>query len=126
MAKSSDLKAKMQPAPDETKLTARQAMRLSQLTGVDANNLQGRTIAELMHLDIQDKGRLVGRVLAEVLPGGVMPEVTSRVVTSDAAPNGLATVLDMQQVGTTRYFDAAGFPGRTVGLSSTALPGATQ
>jgi hypothetical protein len=86
----------------------------------------GRTIAELMHLDIQDKGRLVGRVLAEALPGGVMPEVTSRVVTSDAAPNGLATVLDMQQVDTARYFDAAGFPGRTVGLSSTALPGATR
>jgi hypothetical protein len=86
----------------------------------------GRTIADLMHLDVQDKGKLVGRVLTEVLPGGAIPEVTSRVVTSDAAPNGLATVVDMQQVGTTRYFDAAGFPGRTVGLSSTTLPGATQ
>ncbi|HEX8829206.1 MAG TPA: alkaline phosphatase family protein, partial [Xanthobacteraceae bacterium] len=85
----------------------------------------GRTIADLMHLDIQDKGKLVGRVLTEVLPGGAIPEVTSRVVTSDAAPNGLATVLDVQQVGPTRYFDAAGFPGRTVGLSSVALPGAT-
>jgi hypothetical protein len=29
-------------------------------------------------------------------------------------------------VGNTCYFDAAGFPGRTVGLSSTALPSATQ
>jgi hypothetical protein len=86
----------------------------------------GRTIAELMHLDTKDKGKLVGRVLTEVLPGGAIPEVTSRVVTSDAAPNGLATVLDMQLVGMTRYFDAAGFPGRTVGLSSTTLPGATQ
>ena len=47
VAKSSDLKAKTQPAPDEIKLTARQAMRLSQLTGVDAKNLQGHTIAEL-------------------------------------------------------------------------------
>jgi hypothetical protein len=27
------------------------------------------------------------------------------------------TVLDYQAVGKTRYFDAAGFPGRTVGLS---------
>jgi type I phosphodiesterase/nucleotide pyrophosphatase len=86
----------------------------------------GRTIAELMHLDVQDKGKLVGRVLTEALPGGGIPEVTSRFVSSDAAPNGLATVLDMQQVGTTRYFDAAGFPGRTVGLSSTGLPGATH
>jgi hypothetical protein len=32
----------------------------------------------------------------------------------------------MQLVGNTRYFDAAGFPGRTVGLSTTALPSATQ
>ncbi len=86
----------------------------------------GRTIAELMHLDVHDKGNLVGRVLTETLPGGAVPEVTSRVITSDAAPNGLVTVLDAQQVGTTRYFDAAGFPGRTVGLSSTSLPGATQ
>ena len=86
----------------------------------------GRTIAELMHLEVQDKGRLVGRVLTETFPGGAVPEVTSRVITSDAAPNGLVTVLDMQQVGTTRYFDAAGFPGRTVGLPSTSLPGATR
>ena len=86
----------------------------------------GRTVAELMHLDVQDKGKLVGRVLTEALPGGAIPEATSRVVTSDAAPNGLATVLDAQQVGATRYFDAAGFPGQTVGLSSATLPGATQ
>jgi len=32
----------------------------------------------------------------------------------------------VQQVGATRYFDAAGFPGRTVGLSSATLPGATH
>jgi hypothetical protein len=32
------------------------------------------------------------------------------------------TVIDMQLVGTTRYFDVAGFPGRTVGLTTTALP----
>jgi hypothetical protein len=30
----------------------------------------------------------------------------------------------MQQVGETRYFDDAGFPGRTVGLSMTNLPAA--
>jgi hypothetical protein len=47
-------------------------------------------------------------------------------VTSEPAANGLVTVLDMQTVGTTRYFDAAGFPGRTVGLSATALPSPTQ
>jgi hypothetical protein len=86
----------------------------------------GRTIAQLMQLDVHDNGRLLGRVLAETLPNGAVPQVTSRVVTSEPAANGLVTVLDMQQVGSARYFDAAGFPGRTVGLSATALPNATQ
>ena len=85
----------------------------------------GRTIAQLMHLDGSDNGKLLGRVLSEALPGGALPEVSSRVITSEPAANGLVTVLDMQQVGQTRYFDVAGFPGRTVGLSITALPGAT-
>ena len=85
----------------------------------------GRTIAQLMHLDGSDNGKLLGRVLSEALPGGALPEVSSRVITSEPAANGLATVLDMQQVGQTRYFDVAGFPGRTVGLSITAVPGAT-
>jgi type I phosphodiesterase/nucleotide pyrophosphatase len=85
----------------------------------------GRTIAQLMRLDVNDKGKLVGRVLSETLPDGLVPEVTSRVVVSEPAANGLATVLDMQMVGTTRYFDAAGFPGRTVGLSTTVFPSTT-
>jgi hypothetical protein len=78
-----------------------------------------------MHLDASDKGKLIGRVLYEVLPGGALPDVSSRVITSEPAANGLITVLDMQQVGERRYFDVAGFPGRTVGLSSTAASGAT-
>ena len=58
----------------------------------------------------------------KTLPNGALPHVTSRVVISDPAPNGLATVVNMQAVGETRYFDAGGFPGRTVGLTTTALP----
>ena len=85
----------------------------------------GRTISQLMHLDGSDNGKLLGRVLSEALPGGALPEVSSRVITSEPAANGLVTVLDMQQVGQTRYFDVAGFPGRTVGLSITAVPAAT-
>jgi hypothetical protein len=86
----------------------------------------GRTIAQLMRLDVSDKGKLIGRVISEALPNGALPAVTSRVLISDPAPNGLATVINMQMVGDTRYYDAAGFPGRTVGLSTTALPSATQ
>jgi predicted AlkP superfamily pyrophosphatase or phosphodiesterase len=86
----------------------------------------GRTIAQVMQLDLADRGKLVGRVLTEALPNGAVPDVTSRVIASDPAANGLTTVLNMQTVGSTRYFDAAGFPGRTVGLSTTILPNATQ
>jgi hypothetical protein len=83
----------------------------------------GRTIAQVMQLDSSHKGKLVGRVLTEALPNGAIPQVVSRVLISEPAANGLTTVLNMQAVGETRYFDAAGFPGRTVGLSNTVLPG---
>ncbi len=81
----------------------------------------GRTIANVMQFDTTDQGKLVGRVLAETLLDGATPNVTGCVVTSEPAPNGLVTVLDVQMVGETRYFDAAGFPGRTVGLSNAPI-----
>jgi len=82
----------------------------------------GRTIAHVMQLNVSDRGKLVGRVLAEALPNGTVPEVTSHVLISEPAPNGLTTVVNTQTVGGTRYFDAAGFAGRTVGLSAAPLP----
>jgi hypothetical protein len=84
----------------------------------------GRTIVQLMRLDVSDHGKLVGRVLTEALPGGSAPDVTSHVITSEPAVNGLVTVVNVQMVGNMRYFDAAGFPGRTVGLSATPLTSA--
>lgn len=57
-----------------------------------------------------------GRILAEALPGGAGPTVENWVERSNPSENGLATVLVGQRVSQTRYFDAAGFPGRTVGL----------
>ena len=86
----------------------------------------GRTIAQLMQLDPHDKGSLLGRVLSETLPGGSAPAVSSRVLKSVPAENGLMTVVDMQVAGTTRYFDAAGFPGRTVSLSTAGEPSPTE
>jgi hypothetical protein len=76
-----------------------------------------------MQLNVSDRGKLVGRVLVEALPNGAVPQVAGRVVKSEPAPNGLATVLNMQTVEDTRYVDAAGFSGRTVGLSSMPLSG---
>jgi hypothetical protein len=63
------------------------------------------------------KGRLVGRVIDEAI-GGPIPKGETRAVQSQPAANGLCTILNLQQVGSTRYFDAAGFPGRTVGLNA--------
>ena len=82
----------------------------------------GRTIAHLLGLEMSEKGKLLGRVLSEALPNGALPAVTSRVVISEPAANGLSTIANTQTVGETRYFDAAGFPGRTVGLATTVLP----
>ncbi len=82
----------------------------------------GRTIAHLLAFRVTDNGRLTGRVLSEALTNRTVPEVNSRVVISDPAANGLVTVVNMQLVGDTHYFDAAGFPGRTVGLSGVAQP----
>lgn len=82
----------------------------------------GKTIAQLLDLQTNDKGKLVGRVMQEILIGGPIPEVQSEVIASEPSANGLRTVINLQRVGDTRYFDAAGFPGRTVGLSETVLP----
>jgi len=78
----------------------------------------GKTLAHLLRLDIKAKGHLLGRVITEALPGGTLPQVTALRVASLRAPDGLQTVLEEQRVGSTRYFDAAGFPGRTVGLGA--------
>jgi hypothetical protein len=77
----------------------------------------GQTIAALAGLQLQRKGELVGRVLAEARPGGIVPHWKSETVKSAPAENGLSTVLNLQTVGAVRYFDAAGFQGRTQGLS---------
>ena len=76
----------------------------------------GKTLAHLLDLKIPFKGSLVGRVMEEALPNGPAAAVAATVLRSVPSRGGLQTVLTFQQVGTTRYFDAAGFPGRTVGL----------
>jgi hypothetical protein len=74
------------------------------------------TLARILGLDLTGPGTLKGRVIGEALAGGKMPKATRRTVVSARAANGVVTVLRVQQVGTTRYFDAGGIPGRTVGL----------
>jgi len=81
----------------------------------------GKTLAHILGLNIKDRGKLIGRVLTETMPGGTTPKSVAKVVRSDPAAGGIRTVLDYQLVGNTRYFDAAGFPGRTVGLTDTNI-----
>jgi hypothetical protein len=40
-----------------------------------------------------------------------------RTIQSAPAANGVRTILNFQQVGEQRYFDAAGFAGQAVGLA---------
>jgi hypothetical protein len=76
----------------------------------------GITIAGLMGLRASGSGGLTGRTMSEALPNGIILKAADGTVTSKPAANGLRTVIKYQRVLSQRYFDAAGFPGRTVGL----------
>jgi type I phosphodiesterase/nucleotide pyrophosphatase len=78
----------------------------------------GATAARLLGLTQKPKGNLIGRVMTEAMPNGATPKAFSGTVKSQPSANGLRTVLNFQRVQTQRYFDAAGFPGRTVGLDA--------
>jgi hypothetical protein len=75
------------------------------------------TLAKVLNLKLSPQGKLVGRVLSEALLSGPdNVEHKSFTLKSPSAANGLQTILKYQTVGKTRYFDVAGFPGRTLGL----------
>jgi len=78
----------------------------------------GATAAKIMGLTQKAKGKLIGRVMTEAMPNGATPTAYAGTVKSKPAANGLRTVLNFQRVGSQRYFDAAGFPGRTLGLDA--------
>lgn len=74
------------------------------------------TIAHILGFDLPSAGHLNGRVIDEALPRGAMPAFAPEVLRSAPAANGFVTSLNRQHVGTTQYFDAAGAPGRAIGL----------
>ena len=78
----------------------------------------GITIAQLMGLRAPGAGGLQGRVMSEALPNGIVPKSVDGTISSKPAANGLQTVVKFQRVLSQRYFDVAGFPGRTVGLDA--------
>jgi len=80
----------------------------------------GLTIAQLMGLRPSSAGGLTGRVMSEALPNGIIPKAAYGTIVSKPAANGLTTVVKFQRVLSQRYYDVAGFPGRTVGLDADA------
>ncbi|MGD0050245.1 MAG: alkaline phosphatase family protein [Vulcanimicrobiaceae bacterium] len=78
----------------------------------------GMTIARILGLDLHAvaKGSLLGRAFVEAMPGGALPLVTRGEERSQPGADGVVTVVRWQRAGGERYIDAAGFPGRTVGL----------
>lgn len=81
----------------------------------------GMTLAHILGLKLHRKGDLVGRILSESFKSETReaPQQVKRFTRiSSPANNGLQTILVLQVVGHTMYFDAAGFPGRTVGLDA--------
>ncbi|MDE2112544.1 MAG: alkaline phosphatase family protein [Alphaproteobacteria bacterium] len=80
------------------------------------------TAAHLLGVTLTGPGVLKGRVIVEALIGNKAPGVIRRMEKSGKAANGFQTVLDVQEVGTTRYFDAAGEPGRVIGLAHVKAP----
>ncbi len=80
----------------------------------------GKTMAHILGLNIPDVGKLLGRVVTEAMPNGGMSEWKAALQVSDPDANGHVTVVATQTLGSTRYFDAAGYPGRTLGLPDQA------
>ena len=75
------------------------------------------TLAHILGLKLSDNGRLRGRVMSEALTAGApTPEVRAVTLRSKPATNGFVTVLNTQEAAGQTYFDAAGMPGRTLGL----------
>jgi len=81
------------------------------------------TLAHILGLDLDMTGHH-GRVAAEALrnPSAGVPVAQPFTLESDPAANGFRTVLKGQKLGESAYFDAAGMPGRVVGLEPAPAP----
>jgi len=77
------------------------------------------TLASLLGFKRSPRGKLSGRIIEEACagrPDADAQQVKSLSSMSGQALNGLRTLLNWQEYHGYRYFDAAGFPGRTLGL----------
>lgn len=77
------------------------------------------TIAKLLGIEMPSQGKLSGRIISEALNSGSglsKRDVKRGTTRSQPGTNGCATILNWQEYHGERYFDAAGFAGRTNGL----------
>ncbi|MGE3303245.1 MAG: alkaline phosphatase family protein [Hyphomonadaceae bacterium] len=74
------------------------------------------TIAHVLGFAPSRRGVLAGRVVSEALPGGGETAAAAETKRSMPAANGFVTILNLQKAGGVEYYDAAGAPGRAVGL----------
>jgi arylsulfatase A-like enzyme len=74
------------------------------------------TLAKILGLKIAPRGQLRGRVIAESLKEGIVPMFEAKTTRSAPGANGFVTQLNYQTVAGTPYFDAAGMPGRVLGV----------
>jgi arylsulfatase A-like enzyme len=75
------------------------------------------TVARILGLDLGGGEAPIGRVLGEAMIADGAPVAASRhVIRSAPSAGGFVTVLDWQETAGAAYYDAAGMPGRTLGL----------
>jgi hypothetical protein len=75
------------------------------------------TAAHILGLQLSSRGHLKGRVMTEALrDGGPAPPTQAIILRSKPAANGFTTILNAQVAGGETYLDAAGAPGRAIGL----------
>ncbi len=75
------------------------------------------TVAHILGLKLSTNGHAIGRVMTEALvKGGAPPTLRPITLRSKPGANGFVTVLNAQAMGGETYLDAAGMPGRTLGL----------
>ncbi len=81
------------------------------------------TLASVLGWTLPSVGKLVGRAATEALVGGPATVNSAGSTVASTPINGVSTILNVQNVGTTQYFDVAGVAGGTVGLSKLAFSG---
>ena len=96
--------------------SARRSRRASSTRRRSAMPTSRRRWRRSIGVTLAPVGKLRGRVISEALVGGAPVTVERKDIVSPPGDGGLRTIVNLQYVGSTPYFDAAGFPGRTVGL----------